>query len=304
MSKEDIVLIVASDIHLSHNPPASRSQEPDWYAVTIRQLVWLRNLQQTHKAPVIIAGDLVHSFNQPAELINMAIQYLPKSIAICGQHDQPYHDQQQITKSAYWTLVSAGCVTHLDKIGNLEIKGVKITLYPFSFGTELLPCEKKSGLNVAVVHRYCWDAGSSYPFAPPEQNVAEQYKYGYDVMVFGDNHCGFVHRKDKQTIINCGTFYRRSISERLYNPFVGLITASGQVIQEFVPVSDDIISDKVTVKEQVLEDASVSDFVTYLSAATINGMDIPNIFAEYMERNKTEETIKTEVNRLLNVTSI
>jgi DNA repair exonuclease SbcCD nuclease subunit len=304
MTTDDIVMIVASDIHLSHNAPTARSQEPNWYAAMIRQLKWLYELQQKYNVPIVIAGDLMHTFNQPAELINMAIEHMPRVYAICGQHDQPYHDQTQIQKSAYWTLVCAKKVTHLDTEVSLTIKGTNVTIYPFSYGVPVTrSTKKKTELTIGVVHQYCWNEGSSYPYALPEQHVREQYKYGYDVMVFGDNHIGFTHQSGSQSVINCGTFYRRSISERLYQPFVGLITSQGQVIKQFIPVNEDIITDKIVNKTES-DNSSVSEFVSYLSEVTVNGFDIPHIFAEYMSKHSTDACVQQEIERLLNVTNI
>jgi predicted phosphodiesterase len=302
MKYDDIVFIAVSDIHLSHNVPAARGNELDWYAVMVRQLQWLSELQNQYHVPIVVAGDLVHTFNQPAELINMAIKYMPQVYAICGQHDQPHHDQGQIHKSAYWTLVEAGRVVHLSQPLEILVKGEKVRFYPFSFGENIVSCPSTDGLCVSVAHRYCWDEGSSYPYALESEHVKNQYAYGYDVMVFGDNHCGFVDRKGNQSVINCGTFYRRSITEKQYKPFVGLVSSTGTVYQEFVPVELDVFMDKVVVNRE--PDGVLSEFVSYLSEVSITGMNIPDIFAAYMQQHNVSDGVRDEVSRLLSITTI
>lgn len=51
------------------------------------------------------------------------------------------------------------------------------------------------------------------------------------LLFFGDNHTGFLDRISKKakwdTLINGGTFLRRTKAERRYQPFIGLLTRKG-----------------------------------------------------------------------------
>ena len=102
---ENIIAIFAADLHLSLKAPIWRSTEQDWFEAMLRPLVELRTLATLHNCPIVYAGDIFDKWNSPPELINFAIEHLPKGHAIPGQHDLPLHNYEDIRKSAYWTLV-------------------------------------------------------------------------------------------------------------------------------------------------------------------------------------------------------
>lgn len=192
-TEDKVIAVLCADIHLSLKPPVARSEEPDWFEAMKRPLQELSNLADEHHAPIICAGDVFDNWYCSPELINFALQHLPKMYAIPGQHDLPLHNYDLIYKSAFWTLVETEKVQLLEP--NHPYRVGKTILYGFPYGFPIKPLKnpEKDFLHIAVIHDYLWIEGSSYPNAPTEKNVSKTYKnfVGYDVIISGDNHQSF-----------------------------------------------------------------------------------------------------------------
>lgn len=228
--------ILLGDVHLRHTKPPARA-EASWYDVMDRYLGELCELQAQYDVPVFIAGDIFHKWNSPAELINFAIRRMPKNCwTIPGQHDLPYHNYEDIKRSAYWTLVEAGAVNHLDEpnfVGDIWV-------VPFPWGRPVVPLAENTiapthtpGLTLAMVHAYIYtNAATSYPGAPPDKTLATYLKQlkGYNAAVFGDNHKSFTYQAPKGcSVFNGGTFIPTNSDERNHMPTVAWLLASGQI---------------------------------------------------------------------------
>lgn len=243
--------IFCSDLHFWHKPPSARSGE-DWYKVQKFYIDQLTELKNRYDAPIIVAGDIFDKWNPPPELINFLLDNLPTCYAIPGQHDLPFHDYQNIEKSAYWTLVRSGKIVNIWPeeplgVGNLVLHG-------FPFGFPVKPVKKRHSLclHVAVVHSYIWKKGKGHPNASLETTVAK-YKEkldSYDASFFGDNHQGFLLVKD--ALMNCGTFIRRKSDEKEYNPMVGLLLEERAIRPHYLDTSIDkkFLEDKTVEKEE------------------------------------------------------
>jgi DNA repair exonuclease SbcCD nuclease subunit len=195
--------------------------------------------QQCDDAPVLCAGDIFHRWNSPPELINFAMEHLPRNFyAVPGQHDLPNHSYDLIKKSAFWTLVRAGKIHELNKIG---YRIGNMIVYGFGWGCSIEPPSRKDekALSVAVVHQYIWNnVTNSYPGAPEEGRISAVRKAigAYDAAAFGDNHKGFL---SYQKIMNCGGLMRRASDEKDYKPAVGLLYSTGLIERVFLNTDED-----------------------------------------------------------------
>lgn len=268
---EKVIAIFLSDIHLSLNPPVWRSAEPDWMKAQARPLIEIQKLQKEENCPILCAGDIndrnkgiADGWNVPPELINWAMKHLPgqhpeysRFYGIPGQHDTPNHRYEDIYRSAFQTLVNAKKIEELEPeqetiislYDNLiQDKFDDIRVFGFPFGFPIKPCPYTEGEKfcIAVVHDYIWIPGHSYPDAPEERSLRKLHRnpeggkfYGYNVVVYGDNHKGFTTHAGKTTIFNCGTLMRRKSDEIDYKPQVGLLLESGEVISHYLDISKD-----------------------------------------------------------------
>ena len=267
----DVVAILTSDHHWSRNPPIFRSQEPCCLAVQKRvmdQLTKLRGRCELNP-PILVAGDLLDTWKGNAEWINWLLANIPEMWTTPGQHDLAYHDIGLIHKSAYWTLHQAGRIHHLSEPTQIG----EVRVHPFPWGAVPKKCPKEGlktfQLEVALVHAYCWKEGHVRGGEVAQDQHVSYHRgsvKGYDVAVMGDNHSGFLSKREP-TIIAPGTLMRRHLNEAGYDPFVGLLHLDGKITKWWLNTSEDVVLDaealvktKAWEKDEFLEElASLDD---------------------------------------------
>ena len=81
----------------------------------------------------------------------------------------------------------------------------------FPWNVSLKKCESSfGGLKIALVHEYRWVKEHKYPTAqkeaqlkPRAHQVDKNGKWlGWDVVIYGDNHKGFLHRIENTVVFN------------------------------------------------------------------------------------------------------
>jgi len=306
--QNEVIAILCADIHLSHTPPVWRSAEPDWCAAMQRPLDEIAELQKKYKCTVLCAGDIYDKWNSPAELINFAMDNLSRlnMYSIPGQHDLPNHNISELEKSAYETLSKADAildVAYSDRCPS--IINSRCTLSAFPFSTEIKPLpevyDKKNVVNIALVHQYVCTYKSDYPGAPKKSHVKyikantkliNGKLYGYDVIVFGDNHKGFHTCVGKTIIWNCGTLMRRKSDEIDYKPKVGLLFSNGVVEPYYLDQSQDkYLSPEQTKKLMELSAADFKKFAKELSELGDSELDFQETWKFYVLKNNVSKEI-------------
>lgn len=283
-----VVAICCSDIHLSTKPPVARAGEEDWLRAQARPLWQLKKLAEEHDVVILCAGDIFDRWNSPPELINWAIKHLPKMYAIPGQHDLPNHRLEDIHRSAYWTLVEAGIVTHVPDLESPHI-GWGIELRGFPWGTPLRYFKPDRTdalvLSVALVHQYVWVPNRGYPGALKEDRLAYCGKNlkGWDIVIFGDNHLSFLCRSKGTTVFNCGSFQRRNSDQIGYNPQVGLLYNDGSIEPKCLDCSDDVIQKRSTAID-VKEKLDIEDFLAELTKLESSELDFREAIKQAMHK--------------------
>ncbi len=298
--RKEVVAVCCSDLHLTLRPPLARAKEKDWLEAQARPLLQLDDLARKHDVPILCAGDIFDRWNSSAELINWALDHLRPMYAIPGQHDLPTHNYELIHKSAYATLAKARNSQRgiYDLIPG-EMHGIQdLNVQAFPWGCPLThpKSPRKDRLNVALVHQYVWVVGKTYPGAPKDATVSAQGKAlkGWDVVIYGDNHKGFLTTKGKTTVFNCGTLQRRKSDEIGYRPQVGLLYSDGSIKAHELDVSADIIEETSDVLEPK-EDMELEEFLEELTKLQDSKLD----FEEAMKRLLRETKPKALVRELI-----
>ena len=277
-----------------------------------RPLEEVSDLQERYECPNLCAGDIfdrsrkiADGWNASPELINFAIDCLPDMYAIPGQHDLPQHQYEDIHRSAYWTLVEAG------KIKNILPNDIKIinnylAVYGFPPGYKIERSKQnhnfdEDGFVIAVVHDYVWIKGSSYPDAPKDKSLQDRNNthnkiydgklYGYDVIVYGDNHKGFSKRIGETIIFNCGTLMRRKSDEIDYKPQVGLLLSNGEVVPHYLDISQDKYIEKAADTE-VNDSLDMSEFFNELEKLGNSALDFKEAMKQFLHSGKTLTEVK------------
>lgn len=296
-SNHNVRLIAIADIHLSHTPPVARSTESNWYAAMTRPLKQLRKLQEQYQVPIVCAGDIFHKWNPPCELINFALEHLPLMYAIPGQHDLPMHSYADIERSGYWTLVKAGRIKDLapDRPGGFE--NVRINGFPW--GHEITPIDDAHDLcqEIAVVHQYLWIKGCGYHNAPADKRLkACKSKFkGYDVVIVGDNHTPFKVTKNHQTVLNCGSLFRRNIDQIDYKPAVWLVKSDNTVEPVYLDCSKDKFLESDKLARIKVGGKSMHQFLERLKDLK----DVALSFEEAVSRYLRKEKVSSEVEKII-----
>lgn len=306
MKKSKVIAILCADIHLSHEPPVWRSNEPDWYAAMKRPLDEINELMFKYQCPLLCTGDVFNKWKSEPELINWALANLPHMRSIAGQHDLPEHRYDNLYRSAYETLVRAERIRNMS--GFVDDRSVlKFNVCAFPFGTPITPCIKPTGtpysdksIYVAIVHEYVWTGKHRYPTAPKEARIETRSGkmikgklYGYDVIVYGDNHKGFITHVGKTTVFNCGTLMRRKSDEEDYKPKVGLLYSNGTVEPYYLDISKDkhLTAEEVKDVEEI-EQLDMELFAKELRTLSASALDFADAMKRFWRSDKTKKAVR------------
>lgn len=297
---QEVLAVIASDLHLDHKPPIFRSKEPDWYAAQARPLKQIRDLVEKLQTVLIIPGDIFNSWDQPPELISFAIKNLPRTYAIPGQHDLPFHNYKDRKRSAYQTLVEAGTLIDLEPKKPISTP-TSLLLHGFPWEHKITKCPPPMtfGMHIAIIHSYIWTSSTRYEGAPKEQRLREYQKKlkGYDAAFFGDNHNGFLAKgkENKCPILNCGSMMVRNSDQVDYKPAVGILYADGTIERHHLDTSKDVYfqMDKIPeIKERNLE---LDGFINFMSGLQIRKKAFMESVIAWMRANKISKDVSSMV---------
>lgn len=307
---KDIIAILCSDLHFSDRPPIARSGE-NWYECMRRYLKQLTDLQIKHaNAAIVVAGDLLDSWRECPALINFLLVHMPTMYAVPGNHDCKHGNINDLDKTAYWTLVEAGKIKHLDPyvgVGNIDgPKGLVIVGFPWGYPLQAAIREEKEHGDIvylAVVHDYIWSkAAGHHPKAKESQYwKAQRAKLkNFDVALFGDNHTGFkIESKTKGMphIFNAGTFFRRKIDEISYKPHVGLLHADGTVSRHYLDTSEDVFLD--TRKADELTGMDISKLIEEFERIGGEIVSYGESLMQFLSANNIDNTVARIIRKVI-----
>lgn len=312
---ERAALIAFSDVHLSHDPPAARKAEKDWYAAQSRILKQVREIQKLHKgSKVIIPGDIFHTWKEPAECIAFALRELPDECwCIGGNHDFPYHKYELRHRSAYGVLVAAGKVEELYLKKETVLQhhgGNSCVVYGFPYGFPAHPVGKEfltDDVLVCVAHQFIWNKSTGFPGAPESGNIKSfrSQVQGYHAALVGDNHKRFLSKPKEGekgcTVLNCGFGIPRAVDEKDRKPAVGLIYPNGRLEVQELDTTGDAWSDPREVAEAVAEKLDLTKFTKGLKELTANPFDFAQAVREWIRKNDVPEVVRNMLLRCLEV---
>lgn len=300
-AKKHVVALAWADLHFSHAKPKARGED-DWYAVMDGYLEQAHQIQSEFDGvPFITAGDVCHSWKEPAELLSFLIRRLPMPCyGIPGNHDAPFHSYEQLKRSAYWTLVEAGRIAHLEK-GVTYSTGI-LNLHGFAFGHPVHPNPNPHdmAIEIAVVHDYLWTSPATcFEGAPEEKHIGPTIPNlrGYDTAIFGDNHIGFDYRPltGKTNVYNAGTLMRRRADEVDYKPSIGLIYNDGSVERRYLDVSKDKLNPTVDDGEQEDQPNITLDLSELLAKGAQQTIEFVETVKQWMKANKTSDHVRQKL---------
>jgi hypothetical protein len=297
--------LLVSDLHLQLETPVARN-EKSWTKHMAQAFGQLRARARELDVPIICAGDVFDHWKAAPELINFAMDYLPEMHAIPGQHDLPLHNYDDIQRSAYWTLVKAKIIHHLEpgiptifpSPGNYP----DLFVHAFPWGKEVTPNPSVDrGLHLAVIHSFIWRPQAGYPGASKESkldNWRTRLK-GYDTALFGDNHRPFVGAAGQTIVFNHGTFFLRKSDERSISPHFGVLMSDGDVHLEHQDVQT-AWGDMENIKAaEALNSGDIRNLVSQLEELGSTGLDYVDAVAMYVETHEVPKPVKEIIVKII-----
>lgn len=295
-STDKIILASIGDLHLTIDPPAFRSQEKNWLETQAGYLRQVKQILTAYGNPQLICtGDIFddgwRERKCPPELINMALDCLPDGmLCVAGNHDLPNHRMDGIFRSAYWTLVQAEKIRHMDARTRYPVDyRTGLGAYGFSWGETVCTYPQDKNPKIAVLHAYVWKDGHCFPGVKQEDHVHEWVDrlFGFNAAVFGDNHKAFVHGD----VLNGGAFMRRRSDEADHRPFVGLLTDKFQWRRHYLDVSQDVTFEKAG-KDVMKKAVEFADFLEELNKLGDSALDFAAAVNELMETRRVSSHVK------------
>jgi hypothetical protein len=248
---------------------------------------------------VLIAGDIFDRWNPSPELISFAIKNLPHGCyAVAGQHDLPLHSYEDVKKSGYWTLVEAGVVHNVDKRNVCKTQSIEIMGFPWGAELQSYSDGDADLLQIALVHKYVWRDGHSFPGAPKDGHATEVQKQlgWFDLIVTGDNHSPFQMEK----VFNCGGFFRRKSDEIIHQPSVGIIYSDGTVKRKKLDCSEDKFRDvKWKAELEDKYDLNADDYVEGIQNVEEVFDDFKDVVRRYARKNDVRKAVGMILEQLL-----
>jgi len=229
-------ILCTGDWHIRASAPQYRTD--DYYNVQKEKILWLLDLAYRENCSLILQpGDFFDSHTVPnhvvADYIGLTTlnKYNIIIHTIFGQHDMRYRRKEN---TALGILIACKAVT------------VENTLYP---GVIIYHCgweeeiPKPSGhgknINILLIHKMIvqdsplWHGQEGYITA---DNFLRNHPE-YDLVVSGDNHSSFLVNTNGQTLINCGSLMRSTISQVEHRPVVYIYdTKSMKITKHFIPI--------------------------------------------------------------------
>lgn len=277
MSKK-IVAIHTGDIHLTDKKPMARVDEPDWYKAQFRVLRWLVNLCNSHKADLIIGGDLFDSPHVSYFLLNTCSVYLDYAFctAIIGNHEQPNKNSVGVSHSVFQTghlMQMYYGITHTrcGRVGDIMYGFIPATNSEEEFAKSANAVQYA---DVVVMHKFVWSSKeNSHVGASESGNVNSIAKLfpNAKVLFTSDNHKGFECTTTNPRIYNCGMLIRDNADLIAYQPRVYALYDDFSVERIDVPIEQDLITDRhiksererVNTEEVFLKTLSESRDISY-----------------------------------------
>lgn len=124
-------------------------------------------------------------------------------------------------------------------------------------------------------------------------------KYGYDLIISGDNHLTFIEEYQGRILVNTGSLVRLSIDQKGRQPVIAkVIPKNGKLEAEWikVPIEPDVFEYRSNAADSVTLD--IVSYIEKLRNCQIKSKDVLNIIKEAARKHNVEHILKIVLNRL------
>jgi len=234
--------ILTADWHLREDQPICRTD--DFWETQWRKIRFIAELQNdNNNCPIIHAGDLFNHWKPSPWLLSMALLNLPDGntfYTVCGNHDLPQHNLDNVYKSGMQTLANAG----------------KIEILPNGHWGQSIKEGQIFNEALAVWHGLVFPKdGEGWPGVEGTTANKLLSKCSSDIVVTGHNHTPFVEKGNKKILVNPGSITRQTADQSNMRPRVYLWWERSNDVQPvYLPIDENVISRNHLVDTNHLEE--------------------------------------------------
>lgn len=251
VDKDTVIAVLISDCHFSADKPKARAgTQEQWWDTQCAHLEEAMRTAHNLNCPLVIAGDVFDTWNQPVDLVTMIAEVMAAFqcpvYMVPGQHDLPYHELHEVGRSAIYNLMMASrgmrrrSDVYLLTSNILPLGDTGWWVYgaawgmPFDYATartSLTPETGEDDGNILLcAHKYVYSGRSTAHPGAKQEDCSHGRKMrdalaGYTACVFGDNHIPFLD----DNVYNHGALIRRKSDERKFIPEYGLLYRFGRI---------------------------------------------------------------------------
>lgn len=288
--------IITSDWHIRATRPRCRT-DADWMETQRKALKQIEQYAIKRHCDVFVVGDLFHSHSDTNFECISIIQDFALSLngyglkvgLIAGNHDLPYHNIENIKRSAISILMSS---TNIFYISDFDEKNISAP----NFGEEVdekkryvfehrLVIPKDTGLDIGAI---------------TAEELLEEHRNAEWIFT-GDYHENFHYVKNNRHVVNPGCILRQVADAKDYQPVVAYVYTDEDEV-EFLPIKDDEdVIDDAYLTSQKERELRIESFVDKLKSTESISLDFIENVKNALDKNNFGKDFKDVVEELLEV---
>lgn len=297
-------MIYVADLHIRHDIPVARVD--NYLDAQDQKLDELFTTADSSREDIVVGGDFFDTPKPPHWLITYVMDKIkscvhrPNIIVIPGQHDLPGHNVNMIYDSGLGILEEAGLIQVVRKpcfIGTVDgfnLWGCPFGKRPISIRSLHNP---KEGLQVLVWHHLINFKKGPSTTVKGSQILA---KFGYDVLLTGDNHQNFNYKvKGGGIVINPGSMMRMDVTQIAHRPVYYRIHGSKKkdglvAIPYFFPAKEGVLDD-THIKEIKKRDKRIAYFVSKLRKGFEVKYSFKRNLVSFFKKEKVSKSVRSTI---------
>jgi DNA repair exonuclease SbcCD nuclease subunit len=301
-------ILALGDLHLSDKTPENRIDK--YPEIQFKKIEWILDLARKEKVDFILQpGDLFDSHRASNDLIRKYIKLFNKyeiPIYCCpGQHDLRYHNSST-SNTPIGVLDAAETIFIVNEPIILDEYETEIIIYSAGWGQPIPEIENKNDFNILITHKMIikdekiWYDQEDYTLSSHLLR-----KSGFNLIVSGDNHAGFIQSNRKgHYLINNGSLMRSRSDQMNHTPRVNICNLDGGhlEIERFnIPVEDiENVMSIEKIKGDKIKNKELESYVEKLSSDTeIKGLDFKKNIINFVKKNNVEQSVKKIIDKIL-----
>lgn len=287
------------DQHLTTRKPKNRI---DKYSDTIiykfRQELAIAD--EENCSVLVLPGDVFDSFKENHLIAQQVIytirRHKVKVLAVAGQHDQHFHNED-LSGTALETVLASGAITLLTD--NPLIINNEVAFYGASWKKGIPEIATLSYTNILAIHQMIIDEKL---WAEQEGHTWANHillKNKFDLIVSGDNHQQFTVSKHQKHLVNMGSLGRSTIAQINHHPAICIYDTENKGL-EIVDIDckpfEEVMQIKKAEKEKE-KNEQMKAFAKSLGKDTLDGrseilkLNFTDALEEYVEKNEIPKEI-------------